>query len=239
MAAAADLTFPLREIAADFERQTGIPVRLTFGASGNLLTQIQQGAPFDVYFSADTDYPQRAIKEGLAVADSLTPYAVGQLVVFVPHGTDLDLERHGLDALTSAKVSKLAFANPAHAPYGRAAEAALKKGGVYDKLKERLVMGENVAQTAQFVRSGDAQAGLISLSLAQSPDMTNAGKYWKVPQDLYPPLVQSAVVLKRAAGNDDARKFLQYVAGDAGRAVLRRHGFQDPPKAAPPKGDGR
>ncbi len=229
VAAAADLTFALRDLASEFEHQTGTSVRITLGSSGNLYAQIQNGAPFDLFFSADAEYPQRLVQAGLAVPASLIPYAVGELVVYVPKGVQLDLEHRQLDALTSPNVSKISLANPAHAPYGRAAEAALRHAGIYEKVRARLVLGENVAQAAQFVRTGDAQAGLISRSLAQTPELAQAGRYWVVPQEMYPPLVQSAVVLSRAAARGEAERFLDFVRSEAGRKMLRRHGFLDPP----------
>src|SRR5262249_11432227 len=181
--------FAFDEVASEFRKQNpGIKVTVTYGASGNFFAQLSNKAPFDLYLSADIDYPRKLIDAGLAVKESEFVYAVVHLVVWVPNGASLDLEKLGLRAVADPAVKKLAVANPKHAPYGRAAEAALKKAGVYGDVKDRLVLGENIAQTAQFVESGSADAGLIALSLALAPTMRDKGRYWAVPPDTYPPL---------------------------------------------------
>src|SRR5262249_16706677 len=147
------------------------------------------------FFSADMEYPRRLIEQGLAPRESAFVYAVGHLVVWVPRDSPLDIEKLGMQALLDPSVRKIAIANPRHAPYGRAAEAALKTAGLYDKLRERLVFGDNVAQTAQFVQTGSADAGLIALSLALAPTLRTSGHYWKIPMDLYPRMEQGGIIL--------------------------------------------
>ena len=160
-----------RRLSRKYKNQTGHDVALTFGSSGNLTTQIRNGAPFDVFFSADEEYPKQLIAEGLADPNDLYRYAVGRLVLWVPNDSPLDLEKLGMRALLDTTIKKIAIANPQHAPYGRAAEAALRHDGIYDQIAAELVLGENVSQAAQFVESGNAQAGLIALSHALAPAM--------------------------------------------------------------------
>src|SRR5438552_8276965 len=156
VAAAADLSAALSGIAAAYTKKTGQNVKLSFGASGNLTTQIENGAPFDIFFSADESYPAQLIEKRMADKDSLYRYAVGRLVLWVPNDLPIDVEKLGINALLNPLIKKIAIANPQHAPYGRAAEAALKKLGVYDQIASRLVLGENISQAAQFVESGNA-----------------------------------------------------------------------------------
>ena len=228
MAAAADMSSALPEIVAAYKKQTGQDVKLTFGSSGNLTTQIRNGAPFDVYFSADEDYPKQLIAEGFAEKDTLYRYAVGRLVLWTPNSVSLDLQKLGMQALLDPSIKKIAIANPQHAPYGRAAEAALKHFGIYDQVSSKLVLGENVSQAAQFVESGNAQAGLIALSHALSPALKGKGQYWEIPLDAYPTLNQAAVVLSRAKQPEAARKFLDFVRGVEATSLLKNYGFSLP-----------
>jgi molybdate transport system substrate-binding protein len=228
VAAAADMNAVLPELAARYPKQTGQAVKLSFGSSGNLTNQIRNGAPFDVFFSADEEYPKQLVADGLAVRDSLYRYAVGRLVLWVPSESTLDLQKLGMQALLDSSVTKIAVANPQHAPYGRAAEAALKHFGIYDQVAAKLVLGENVAQAAQFVESGNAQAGLIALSHALAPAMKNKGRYWMVPLDSYPPLNQAAVVLSRSKSQARARKFLEFVSAPEATSLLEAYGFSLP-----------
>ncbi len=230
VAAAADLTAALPEVVAAYTKQTGQTVKLSFGSSGNLTNQIQNGAPFDIFFSADEIYPAQLIEKGLAEKDTLYRYAVGRLVLWVPNDVSVDVEKLGLKTLLDPAVTKISIANPLHAPYGRAAEAALKHFGVYDQIAAKLVLGENVSQTAQFVESGNAQAGLIALSHALAPAMKDKGHYWTVPLDAYPTLNQAAVVLSRSKQKDAARKFLDFLRGPEGTSLLKNYGFSLPPE---------
>jgi molybdate transport system substrate-binding protein len=225
VAAAADLSSALPDIIAKYKSETGLDVRLTLGASGNLTTQIRNGAPFDVFFSADEDYPRQLIDAGLAESDSLYRYAVGRLVLWVPNDVPVDVQKLGINTLLDPAVKKISIANPQHAPYGRAAESALRHFGIYDQVSSRLVLGENVSQAAQFVESGNAQAGLIALSHALSPALKSKGRYWTVPLDAYPALNQAAVVLTRSRNQAAARKFLEFVRSPEAASLLASYGF--------------
>jgi molybdate transport system substrate-binding protein len=224
VAAAADLSFVLHDLAAQFEKQTGEQVKLSFGSSGNFFAQIQNGAPYDVFFSADIEYPQKLEQAGSAEPGTLFRYATGKLVLWVPNGSQIDLGR-GLSGLLDGRVKKIAIANPAHAPYGRAAAAALRRENIYDKLASKLVLGENISQTAQFVLTGNADAGIIALSLALSPPMQAKGKYFVIPQQEYPPLEQAAVILRSAKNKTAAREFLDFLKTPESIALFKRYGF--------------
>jgi molybdate transport system substrate-binding protein len=226
VAAAADLKYALDEVVAAFARdRPDIGVNVTYGASGNFFAQLHNRAPFDVFFSADVEYPRKLIADGLADKDSEFTYAFGHLVVWVRKESPLDVERLGINALVDPSVRKVAIANPQHAPYGRAAEAALKSLGVYDQVKDRLVLGENVAQAAQFAETGSADAGVFALSLANAPSMRDKGRRWEVPLDAYPRLEQGAAILSWARDRDAADALCAYVQGPNGRQILRRYGF--------------
>src|SRR5271165_2829260 len=185
VAAAADLNYALKDLAVRFEKKTGDKLTLSFGSSGNLFSQIQSGAPFDLFFSADEQYPQKLAGAGLMDPASLRSYAVGHLVLWVPNGSGFDPQKLKMDVLLQSSVQHIAIANPQHAPYGRAAMAALTHFGLQDKVASKLVFGKNISQAAQFVQSGNAQAGLIALWLAMSPAMKEAGRYWQLPSDSY------------------------------------------------------
>jgi len=228
VAAAADLSAALQEVAANYQKRTGVTVNLSFGASGALTQQIQNGAPFDVFFSADMDYPRQLIAAGQAESATLYRYAVGQLVLWVLKDSPLDVEHKGLDALLDPSVKKIAMANPTHAPYGRAAAAALKHYGLYEKVSDRLVLGENVAQAAQFVESGNAQAGLVALSHATAPALQGKGKYWIVPAEAHPSLDQGVVLISHSPHQKDAEAFLRFVKTEEAADLLRRYGFTSP-----------
>ncbi|MGA9392203.1 MAG: molybdate ABC transporter substrate-binding protein [Candidatus Sulfotelmatobacter sp.] len=225
VAAAADLSSALQEIAADYQKHSGVVVKLSFGASGVLTRQIQNGAPFDLFFSADMDYPHQLIADGQAEGATLYRYAVGQLVLWVPRDSPLDVENKGMDVLLDPSVKKISIGNPQHAPYGRAAVAALKHYGLYENVSDRLVLGENVSQAAQFVESGSAQAGFVALAHAVAPAMQGKGKYWIVPAEAYPPLDQGVVLISRSSHKQDALAFLDYVKSAEVAALLQRYGF--------------
>ena len=227
IAAAADLKFAMDEISKQFEKQTGTKVTVTYGSSGNFFSQMQNGAPFDLFFSADIDYPRRLQAAGLAERGTLHDYAVGRIVIWTPPNAKVDVTSQEWKALLDARVEKIAIANPEHAPYGRAAVAALQKAGIYEQVKPKLVYGENISQAAQFVQSGNAQAGIVALSLAVSPAMRD-GKRWEIPAEMYPALEQGAIVLKDAKNKDAARAFLEFVKSAAGRATLGKYGFGVP-----------
>jgi len=231
VAAASDLQSALPALASRFEAETGQRVTLTFGSSGNFFAQIRNGAPFDLFLSADVDYPRRLEADGQAEPGTIWPYAIGRLVLYVPTRSGLD-PAQGLAALASARVRRIAIANPAHAPYGRAAVAALRHEGLYERVQAKLVLGENISQAAQFVQSGNADAGLLALSLALAPALRGAGTYVEVPAVFYPPIEQAAVILKASRRKDEARRFLAFLARPDSAQALRDAGFLDPRPAA-------
>ncbi len=230
VAAAADMSAALPELVTAYTKKTGQVVKVSFGASGNLTNQIRNGAPFDVFFSADEQYPQQLIAEGLAEKDTLYRYAVGRLVLWVPNDSPLDLSKLGIKALLDPSVKKISIANPATAPYGRAAEATLRHFEIYDQVSSRLVVGENISQAAQFVESGNAQAGLVALSHALAPAMKDKGRYWTVPLDAYPTLNQAAVVISKSKQPDATKKFLEFLRSAEASSLLLRYGFSLPGK---------
>jgi molybdate transport system substrate-binding protein len=223
VAAASDLNFALKEIIQDFERTTGNKVVLSLGSSGNFFAQIQNGAPFDVFLSADLNYPRELEKSGHAVAASTFVYGVGRIALWVPSRSSVNLEKQGMRALTDPSVRKIAIANPDHAPYGRAAVAAMQHAKIYDQLRSKFVLGENISQAAQFVQSGAADIGVIALSLVLSEPMKKAGRYWVIPEDTYPRLEQGAVLLKR--GGPGARQFLDWLKRPESKQEFSKYGF--------------
>lgn len=225
IAAASDLNFVFKELVADFEKKTGNTVKLSLGSSGNFYAQLSNGAPFDLFFSADIGYPKKLEEAGLAEPGTFYMYAVGRIVVWVPQGSPIDVGSLGIKALQHPSVKKIAIANPKHAPYGRAAVAAMEHYKVYETVKDKLVLGENISQTAQFVQTGGADIGIIALSLAVAPAMKETGAYWEVPVDAYPRLEQGAVVLKAAKDPKTARAFLDFVRSPDGVAMFKRYGF--------------
>jgi molybdate transport system substrate-binding protein len=227
IAAASDLNFAFREIVTEYEKASGNHVRLTLGSSGNFYAQIQNGAPFDLYFSSDIAYPQKLEEAGLTVPGSLYQYAVGRIVMWTGHESHIDVTQ-GFEALREPTVKKIAIANPKHAPYGRAAVAAMEYFKVYDQVKGKLVLGENISQAAQFVDSGAADVGIIALSLALAPPMQAAGHYWEIPADAYPPIEQGAVMLIGGKNQDSAKSFLSFIQGAEGQTMMQRYGFVVP-----------
>lgn len=229
IAAASDLKFALDEVVKEFKAtKPGIDVKVTYGSSGNFFAQLSNKAPFDIFFSADIDYPRQLIGKGLAVKESEFIYAVGQIVVWVPKGSKIDVTKAGMASLKDPAAKKIAIANPAHAPYGRAAEAAMKSLGVYNAVKDKLIMGENISQAAQYVESGAAEIGIIALSLAMAPAMSDKGAYWSVPVDAYPRLVQGGAIMTATKNMDAAKAFRDFILDDKGKAVLKRYGFSQP-----------
>ena len=227
IAAASDLSFAFREIATEYEKSSGNQVRLTLGSSGNFYAQIQNGAPFDLYFSADIAYPRKLEEAGLTVPGSLYQYAVGRIVLWTGKESHLDLSK-GLEILREPTVKKIAIANPKHAPYGRAAVAAMEYFKVYDQVKEKLILGENISQAAQFIESGACDIGIIALSLAIAPAMKSKGTYWEVPAEAHPALEQGAVILKSSKQQESAKQFLEFIKGPQGQEIMKRYGFTLP-----------
>jgi molybdate transport system substrate-binding protein len=230
VAAAADLQFAFQDVATRFEKNSGKQVKLTFGSSGNFFAQIQNGAPFDLFFSADLDYAKKLDAAGLAEPGTLYDYAVGKIVLLAPQQSPLDLKR-GLQVLLDPAIKKIAIANPEHAPYGRAAVAALRHEKLYDQVAGKFVLGENISQTATFVISGNADVGIVALSLALAPAMKDKGKYAEIPADDYPPIEQAAVILKSSQQKAAAREFLAFVKSPEIVDLLKTYGFSVPMNA--------
>jgi len=231
VAAAADLKFALDEIANAFKKETGRSVKLTFGSSGTFATQIRNGAPFQMYLSADEEYVARLHADGYT-RDAGTLYAVGRIALMAPLNSKLpvDAELKGLASrLKSGEIKRFAIANPGHAPYGRRAEEALRRAGLWDRISPRLVLGENVAQAAQFATSGSADGGIVALSLAKSPQMEKLGRFAVIPAAWHTPLNQRMVLLKNA--NATAYSFYRYLQSPVARSVMRRYGFELPGEA--------
>jgi molybdate transport system substrate-binding protein len=225
IAAAADLQFALPEVAERFTTQTGQPVKLSFGSSGNFARQIRQGAPFELLFSADEDFVFDLARDGFT-RDRGELYAIGRIVIFVPRGSRLEPDGSLADlraALADGRLARFAIANPEHAPYGRRAEEALRHAGLWDAIKPRLVLGENAAQAAQFATSGSADGGIIAYSLALSPQVTALGRYALVPAGWHQPLRQRMVLTKRAG--PVAAQFFDFARSPPARAILRKYGF--------------
>jgi molybdate transport system substrate-binding protein len=218
IAVAANFTEPAKEIAAAFKARTGHEAVLSFGSSGQFYTQITQAAPFQIFLSADAEHPQKAVDQGHGVGDSRFTYAIGKLVLW---SKTADLVK-GEETLSRAAFAKIAIANPALAPYGAAAVEVMKKLGVYEALQRKIVQGNNIAQAFQFVDTGNAELGFVALS--QLANVT-AGSRWMVPQTLYPPIRQDAVLLKTGAGNEAAMSFMAFLKGPEARAIIIRYGY--------------
>ena len=223
IAAAADLGPVLPPILDEFKRVTGIEATATYQASAMLTAQIQNGAPFDVFLSADLSYPQKLIAAGFSESTAPVIYAKGTLVLW--ERKDSGLPPPSIALLKDPKLKRLAIANPERAPYGRAAVAALTSLGLYEALKPRLVTAENIAQAAQFADSGNADAGLISLTSAQTPRLAASGSYFALPKDLYPPIEQGGIVLSKTQHRADALKFLDFLLSEPVQAKLGKSGL--------------
>lgn len=228
VAAAADLEPVLPPILIQFEKNTGIHAEATYQSSATLTTQIENGAPFDIFFSADLSFPKRLIDAGLADAGSvgsttLITYAKGTLVLW--ERKDSHLPPPSLDLLRNPDLKRLAIANPDRAPYGRAAVAALHSLKLYDTLKPNLVTAENIAQAAQFADTANADAGLISLTSALTPRLSADGSYFVIPRDLYPPIEQGVVIVKNTKDRDEAHRLLEFILSPAVQAELARSGL--------------
>jgi molybdate transport system substrate-binding protein len=224
IAAASDLQAAFPELVARFEKSTGVRTTVTFGSSGNFFAQIRNGAPFDVFFSADIDYPQQLASSGHADGSSLYAYATGRIVLWTRKDTGIDVTR-GLQALRDTRVRRIAIANPKVAPYGRAAVAALRSAKIYETVEGKLVLGENVSQTAQLADSGNADVAILAHSLAVGPALRGSGTYVEIPASAHPPIEQAAVIVTASRNKDAARRFFAFVRGADAQALLRRFGF--------------
>jgi molybdate transport system substrate-binding protein len=222
IAAAADLKFAMDEIVTTFKKANpSDEVDVIYGSSGKFHTQIQQSAPYDLFFSADIGFPRELAKAGFA-ASEVKPYAVGRIVLW---SASLDATKLTLTSLADPSITRIAIANSKHAPYGKRAEEALRASGVWEKIEPKLVYGENIAHTAQFVQTGNAQVGIIALSLAVNPELAGKGGYWLIPDNLHQPLEQGYVITQRAANNALAKRFADYMGSKPARAVMTKYGF--------------
>lgn len=225
IAAAADLKFAMDDIVTTFKKANpGDELDVIYGSSGKFHTQIQQGAPYDLFFSADIGFARELAKAGHA-ASEVKAYALGRIVLW---STSVDASKMTLESLTDPKFTRIAIANPKHAPYGKRAEEALRAAGVWDKVEPKLVYGENIAHTAQFVQTGNAQVGIVALSLVVSPELASKGGYWLVPDKLHEPLEQGFIITQRAAGSALAKRFSDYMNSKPARALMTRYGFVMP-----------
>jgi molybdate transport system substrate-binding protein len=229
VAAAADLKFAMDEIVANFRKANALDeVEVIYGSSGRLHAQIQQGAPYDLYFSADIAFPRELAKAGFA-ASEVRPHAHGRIVLW---STRLDAGKMTLQDLADPRITRVAIANPRHAPYGKRAEEALRAAGLWERVEPKLVYGENIAHAAQFVQTGAAQVGIIALALAVHPELTTQGSHSLIPDKLHAPLEQGFIITRRAARSDLARRFADYMGSAPARAVMVRYGFALPGEAA-------
>lgn len=220
IAAASDMKFALDELKARFEEiNPDIILGITIGSSGKFFEQIKNNAPFDIFFSADIEFPKKLKDAGIGA--EVVPYAIGQLVLWSMKDKTIELQE-----LKNPEYKTIAIANPKHAPYGNRAVEALKKIGIYDLLKDRLVLGENISQTAQFVEVGAASAGIVALSIVMAPNLKGKGTYKIIPDKLYPPLVQGFILLKK--DNKSALKFTVYMQSEKAKIILTKYGFLSP-----------
>ena len=230
IAAAADLKFALDELLLEFGKtHPEIKTTATYGSSGNFFAQLSNKAPFDLFLSADIDYPKKLIEKELAIRETEFSYAVGHIAVWVPNDSSLKVE-DGMQTLLVPSIKKIAIANPAHAPYGRAALAALKSQKIHEQIEAKLVLAENIAQTAQFIETGAADIGIISLSLAMAPTLKSKGRFWQIPGTAHPPIEQGGVLLSWAKDRAAAEAVRAYITSKSGRDILQKYGFDEPMK---------
>jgi len=226
IAAAADLRYALADVAKSFgQRNSGITIEPAYGSSGTFYAELLNRAPFDLYLSADLEYPRKLAAQGLIQPGSEFTYAVGRIVLWTGRTSGIDVERLEIGALSLPAVHHIAIANPRHAPYGRAAEAALHSLGVFDSVKDKLVMGDNISQAFQLVASGAAEVGIVALSLTQAPGAAGQGRYWEIPRDAYPRLEQGGCILQWTRNPAAAQAFRAFLLAPEGRAILKRYGF--------------
>lgn len=232
IAAASNLVYCLEELNSQFKKQyPNLEIKVTTGASGNFFAQIQQNAPYEVYLSADVIYPQQLVDKQLADAKTLSIYARGQAVLWT-NNKNIDLNQ-GLSVLTQTNIKRIAIANPEHAPYGQAAKAALQQAKMWQAIQPKLVLGENIAQTLQFVQTQNADVGVVALSLLRAPQLAGQGQYWLIPTHFYPPLEQAMVVTKRGKNNPLAYDYLKFIKSPPAQKILADYGFLAPTKVLP------
>jgi len=228
VAASANTSYMMKEVAKAFEARTGHRVKVSIGASGTIYSQIINGAPFDLFLSADRTYPEKLAEQGFARPGSFTVYAIGRLVLWTPLA-EIDVARLRMNCLKLPQIRKVAIANPGHAPYGRAAMEALRQFGMEQAVKPKLVLGENASQVLQFVSSGAAQAGFLPLSLVLAEPARKGGRYWVIPENAHTRLEQAAVILKHGrAAPAVAAQFLEFLKGGEGKKLLEKYGYSVP-----------
>ena len=230
IAAASDMQFVMGDLMKAFEdRYPDVKIKVSYGSSGNFFSQIKNGAPFHIFFSADIIYPERLANEGYSEGGAQPlMYGMGKVVIWVQRSSTIDVERLKFESLLHPSVKKIAIANPDHAPYGRAAKESLLRTGIFENVKDKLVMGENISQAAQFVQSGAADIGIIALSIAMSSEMRENGRYWEISDGYHNPLRQGFLLLKGPGKNKMARLFTDFVKGADGISILRKYGFSIP-----------
>jgi molybdate transport system substrate-binding protein len=219
VAAASDLQFAFGEIGPLFEAETGQPVIFTFGSTGNLTTQIENGAPFDILAAANVAFVDRLTAQGLTIPETQQLYAQGRIVLVV--NRQAGMQATTMDDLLDPAITRIAIANPEHAPYGMAAREALQSAGVWEAVQEKLILGENVSQTLQFVQTGNAPVGIVALSIADVPEVSGT----LLPDDLHEPINQALAVIKNRPREDAARAFIDFVNSPTGREIMKRYGF--------------
>ncbi|HET8824128.1 MAG TPA: molybdate ABC transporter substrate-binding protein [Terriglobales bacterium] len=227
VAAAADLRPALEEISAKFKGESGISLHMSYGSSGNFFQQLQNGAPFDVFLSANVDYPKKLEQAGLVAPGTYYELARGSIVLMAPYDSKVDLT-DGMHALLTPAVKKIAIANPSHAPYGQAAVAAIKSVGIYDWVAPHLVMGENISEAASFVLSEAADVGIVAKSLALAPAAAKRVKFVDIPAKDYPPLLQAMVVMKSSKNQSAAARFETFMRSEGAKKILQHYGFDLP-----------
>ena len=226
IAAAADLRYALDDLIKAFRQGHGnVRIEPSYGSSGTFYSELLNRAPFDLYLSADLEYPKKLSEQELILEGSEFTYGVGRIVVWTGRSSGIDVERLKMEALRQPAVHHIAIANPEHAPYGRAAAAAMRAMGVYDAVKDKLVLGENISQAFQLVQSGAAEVGIVALSLALAPGASGQGRYWQVPLDAYPRIRQGGAILKWSRNPEAAESFRDFLLAPEGRAILNRYGF--------------
>lgn len=227
VAAASNLKFAMDDIIQLYTKnRPDTRIKISYGSSGNLFNQILNGAPFDLYFSADPKYPEELKKKHFG--NEVVNYAFGQIVLMVVNDLGIKVQSLGIKSLFHPSIRKIAIANPVHAPYGRAAVAFMKKQNIYKRLKKRLVIGENISQAAQFVDSGAAEAGIVALSVAIKAKELGHVFYWKIPSETYPPIEQGFIILERTKKHKLVKNFTDFLQGRAGKKILVKYGFSIP-----------
>ena len=226
IAAASGLKFAL-EAALDTlaQQEPGFQTSVTYGSSGNMRAQIEQGAPFDLFFSADANFVHQLVEAGAAEARDVFPYAIGRIVIWVRSDSAIVVETLQEQALLAPGVRRIALANPRHAPYGMAAVAALRHYDLYDDIADRLVFGENIMKAAHYLESGAADIGIIALSLALAPPMRDQGRFWEIPLDSYPRMNQAGVIVGATPHRKEAGKLVAFLQSPEGRKILQSYGF--------------